>query len=147
MDNALQAIFTWQFLLFCLAIFGITLVIRKIVEYLLANNTFIAKESKVWRDLILPILPVLVGVIFALFAKAYPYPVDMSAASARAAWGVASGLLSGLGYRIVNSFITAFIVNKIPGAVVKDSNLEENPIATAVVNAMAVEEKTEDKNN
>lgn len=145
MDNALQAIFTWQFLLFCLAVFGITSVIRKVVEYLLANNKFVAKESKVWRDLILPILPAIVGVVFALVAKAYPYPVNMAATSARAAWGLAGGLLSGLGYRVVNSFVTAFIVSKIPGAVVKDSNLEADPIAAAVVNAVVTEEKPEDK--
>jgi len=143
MDNALQAIFTWQFLLFCLAVFGITSIIRKIVEYLLVNNSFIAKESKVWRDLILPILPVTVGVVFASLAKAYPYPVNMEAFSARVAWGLASGLLSGLTYRIVNSFVTAFITNKVPGSIVKDINL--NDISSETQNT--TENKEENKNN
>ena len=132
MESVLQALFTWQFILFCLLVSGITLVIRRVVEYFLANSKVIAKESKLWRDLLLPILPIFVGVIFALIAKKYPYPVEILSASGRAAWGLSGGLLSGLSYRVVSSFVTAFIVSKIPTAVVNDPNLAPDPVVNVV---------------
>lgn len=132
MDNVLLALFTWQFLMFCIAVFAITIVIRRIVEYALANNKFFAKESKLWRDVILPTLPVFVGIVFAVIAKKYPYPVDMSATSARVSWGLAGGLLSGLGYRVVNSFIVAFITSKVPNAQINDPNILPDPVSSVV---------------
>lgn len=132
MDNVLLALFTWQFILFCLATFGITVIIRRIAEYLLANNKYFAKESKLWRDLLLPLLPIGIGIIFAVIAKAYPYPVDMHATSARVAWGLAGGLLSGLGYRVVNSFVTAFILSKIPNASISDPNILPDPVSSVI---------------
>lgn len=132
MDNVLLALFTWQFVLFCLAVFGITLIIRRIAEYALVNNKFIAKESKLWRDLILPTLPIIVGIIFAVIAKKYPYPVDMTATSARVSWGLAGGLLSGLGYRVVNSFVVSFITAKIPNALINDPNILPDPVSSVV---------------
>ncbi len=126
MDGVLLALFTWQFILFCLAVFGLTFLFRKIGEYLFANVGFLTKESKIWRDLILPVLPIVVGIVFALIAKSYPYPIDMHASSARMAWGLSGGLLSGLGYRIINSFLTSFILSKLPNANVIDPNLEDN---------------------
>jgi hypothetical protein len=132
MDNVLLALFSWQFLLFCLMTFGITFVIRKIVEYFMANNKIVAKESKLWRDLILPLLPIFVGVATAVIAKQFPYPVDMHSTSARVAWGLSGGLLSGLGYRVVSSFITAFILSKMPNADIKDPNFTPDPIVNIV---------------
>lgn len=132
MDNVLLALFTWQFILFCLMTFGITLIIRRITEYALANNKVIAKESKLWRDLILPLLPIFVGVVAGVLAKAFPYPVDMHAVSARVAWGLSAGLLSGLGYRVVSSFVTSFILSKMPGAQVSDPNFVPDPIVAVV---------------
>ncbi len=145
MDNVLQTLFTWQFILFCLAVFGITLVLRRFFEFIIANYNFAPKGSKLWkawRDLVLPILPAVVGIMFAIIAKAYPYPVDMKAMSARVAWGLAAGLLSGLGYRVVNSFVTSFIQSKLPGTIVVDPNLTDD-LSTVEQKPALNEEKKE----
>jgi hypothetical protein len=56
----------------------------------------------------------------------------MSATSARVSWGLAGGLLSGLGYRIVNSFIISFVLSKIPNAQINDPNILPDPVSSVV---------------
>ena len=56
MENALQALLSWQFVLFCLGIFAITFVLRKVAEYILDNPKVpMSKASKLWTELLLPI--------------------------------------------------------------------------------------------
>jgi len=91
---------SWQFIIFCLGISGIIYVIRTNVEYLLRNNRRFSKKSKIWRDLILPVLPVFVGICFAFLFKSYPYPKELSFEGGKIIFGIVSGLLSGLVYRV-----------------------------------------------
>jgi len=108
MDTIFQALFSWQFLLFCLAISAVIFVVRKVSEYVLTNWNVTAKESKLWRELILPILPIFIGPTVAFFAEQYPYPFPAGSASsysARLAFGLVSGLLSGLLYRVLKSLL------------------------------------------
>src|SRR5574338_712392 len=114
MDTIFQALFSWQFLLFCLAIAAVLFVIRRLFEYLLETRKIDAKNSKLWKDLILPILPVVLGPTAAYLAKAYPYPNGLSSGSARVAFGLVAGLLSGLVYRVLKSALGYRIKN--PGA-------------------------------
>lgn len=46
MDTILQTLFSWQFLIFGSAIAAVMFVIRKIIEYAMANWSPLAKESK-----------------------------------------------------------------------------------------------------
>jgi hypothetical protein len=101
-----QALFSWQFLLFCLAIAAIIFVIRRFAEYAMENWASAAKESKLWKELILPILPVLIGPVAAFFAKKYPFPDGLNSISARIAFGLVAGLLSGLVYRVLKSMLS-----------------------------------------
>lgn len=110
MDTVLQALLSWQFLLFCLAIAALTFVVRKIVEFILDNPRVPAsKTSKLWREVLLPILPVVGGGLSGGFATHYPYPDGLTSASGRVIFGLVAGLFSGLVYRMVNSFITSKI--------------------------------------
>lgn len=112
MDTIFQALLSWQFLFFCLAIAAFTFVTRKIVEFILDNPKVPAsKTSKLWRDVVLPTLPVIAGCVSALFAKHYPYPDGLNSNSGRIAFGLVAGLFSGLVYRMVNSFITTKITS------------------------------------
>lgn len=106
MDTIFQALFSWQFLLFCLAIAAVIFVIRKISEYILVNWRVTAKDSKLWRELILPILPVFIGPAVSIVAEQYPYPNGLSSHSARLAFGLVAGLLSGLVYRVLKSLLS-----------------------------------------
>ena len=107
MDAVLQALLSWQFVLFCLAISAIVFVVRKFVEYAMENWASVAKESKLWKELILPILPIMLGTVCALLAKRYPYPDGLTTISARMAFGLVAGLLSGLVYRVVKGTLTS----------------------------------------
>jgi len=127
MDTMFQALLSWQFLLFCLAIAAVLFVIRKIFEYVMANYKIDAKNSKLWRELILPILPVVLGSTAAFLAKQYPYPGGLTSGSARVAFGLVAGLLSGLFYRVLKSALTNKINNLAigtPDAPVADDNWE-----------------------
>lgn len=110
MDMILQALLSWQFLIFCLAIAAITFVIRRIVEYILDNPKIPAsKTSKLWTELILPIMPVILGCVAGIVSKQYPYPTGLELTSGRIAFGLVAGLLSTLVYRVINAFLTSKI--------------------------------------
>ncbi len=70
-----------------------------------------AKNSKLWKELILPVLPVLLGPTAAYLAKTYPYPGGLTSGSARVAFGLVAGLLSGLVYRVLKSALGYKIKN------------------------------------
>ena len=93
MDTVLQALFSWQFIIFCLAVAALTTIFRRIIEYLLINNKKFKKSSKLWRDVILPIAPIFIGVLFAIVAFGFPYPVILTI-SGKFAWGLTGGYLS-----------------------------------------------------
>lgn len=111
MDAGLEALLSWQFLLFCLGIAAITFVIRKIVEFTILDNPKMPgnRFSKIWRNLLLPIGPVFTGLIVSFFATGYPYPSGIDSVSGRLLFGLVAGFLSGLVYRV----ITGMLKNKI----------------------------------
>lgn len=113
MDTVLQAFLSWQFLFFCLAIGAVVFVIRKVVEYGMDNWWPLKqwkkahKDAKLWRSLILPILPILLGQAGALLAKSYPYPEGFSSTSGRLVFGLVAGFTSGLIVRLYMSFLSS----------------------------------------
>jgi hypothetical protein len=110
MDTALQALLSYEFLLFCLAISAATYVITMVVNYIFHAKNKDSKDNHFWSELILPILPVLIGSLGALCAKQYPYPTEITSASGRLAFGLVAGLLAGLVWR----WIKAIIMSKLP---------------------------------
>lgn len=112
MDTILHAFLTWQFLFFCLAIGAVVFVIRQVVEYWMENGWPLKqwgaanKDNKLWRGLILPILPILLGQVGALVAKQYPYPEGFSSTSGRIVFGLVAGFTSGLIVRLFRSFLS-----------------------------------------
>lgn len=114
MDNALQILLSYQFLLFCLAITAFTYVTNIIVNYIFTVKGYVAKENHLWTELILPILPIVLGCIAALVAKQYPFPAEIVSNSGRLAFGLVAGLLSGFVWRWVKSIIKSKINNLNP---------------------------------
>jgi hypothetical protein len=110
MDMMFQALLSWQFLIFCLAVAAVTFVVRSVVEYILDNPKIPAsKNSKLWHELILPIMPVILGCVCAYADKTYPYPTGLNFVGGRVAFGLVAGLLSGLVYRVIRAFLTSKI--------------------------------------
>ena len=106
MDTALQALLSYQFLLFCLAISASTYVITIVVNYAVHAKGYVAKENHLWSELILPILPILLGTLASVIAKHYPYPAEIISASGRFAFGLVAGLFSGFAWRWVKAIIS-----------------------------------------
>jgi hypothetical protein len=122
MDTVLQALLSWQFVLFALAIAALTFVIRKVVEFALDNPSIptgkMTKTDRLWTELLLPILPVVLGAVAGLLAKKYPFPDGLTNPSARIAFGLVAGLLSGLVYRVIKGTLAgkiAAVVNAAAG--------------------------------
>lgn len=105
MDPILQILLNWQMVLFSLGVAAIIFVIRKIVEYGMAHWSLLSKESTLWADLILPIMPVFLGVIAALALTTFPYPTGLASGSGRGIFGLVAGLLSTLLYRVINAIL------------------------------------------
>lgn len=102
MEKVFEGFFSPQVLFFCLFVWGIALVLRRIAESLFKT----LKRKKYWNELLLPMLPVLVGVLTAFMAKQYPYPPPFNASlSARLFFGFVSGGASGYIYRIIKAFL------------------------------------------
>ena len=113
MDALIQAFLSWQFLFFCLAIGAVVFVFRKLVEYAMENwypfNRLdrVNENSKLWRELILPISPIIFGQIAGMLADEYPYPEGFNSVSGRIVFGLVAGFSSGLIVKLYNSFIAS----------------------------------------
>ncbi len=120
MDDILKVLFGLPFIFFCLAISAVTVVTRKIIEYILEHPRVpTSKKSKIWNELVLPIAPVIIGPVWAFFAPTYPFSATLTNAHGRVIIGLVAGLLSGLVYRVVK----AFVVKDVP-AIKDDEELD-----------------------
>jgi hypothetical protein len=124
MDNILQALMSWQFVLFALAIAAFTFVVRKVVEFAIDSPSIptgkMSKHDRFWTELVLPVLPVVLGGGAGFLAKMYPFPDGITSGSARIAFGLVAGLLSGLIYRIINSMLTSKLAAVMPPVTPED---------------------------
>lgn len=93
--------FTWQFMLFSLAVAGVTYVVRLLVEHYIKTGDFL----KTWKDVILPIFPLALGCLMGLFMTKYPYPEGLVSSGGRVVFGMVGGMFSGLVYRTINSIL------------------------------------------
>lgn len=132
-DTVFKAIISWQFILFCLGIAAITFVFKKGVEFFVLDNPKMpgTRTSKFWRDLILPIFPIVSGSLVGLFAPQYPFPEYLHATSGRVIFGLVAGMLSSTIYRMM----TAFLKSKLGVSDVEDATSTASTAAIASVAA------------
>ncbi len=106
-DNVFQALMSWQFALFCLGIAGVTFVVRKLVEFFVLDNPKMpgTRTSKFWRDLVLPVFPILFGGLMGGLLHKYPFPDSLPSVSSKIIFGIVAGLFSAQVYRLMNSFL------------------------------------------
>lgn len=102
MENVFENFLSIQVLFFCLFVWGLSLVIRRAVEYFFSS----INSKKYWKELILPIMPMIIGAALSLVAKKYPYPHPFdTSTSARLFFGFVAGSISGYVYRIIKAFL------------------------------------------
>lgn len=107
MDQALQELFSWFFLFFCLGIAAITFAIRKAVEYFVLDNPKMpgSRSSKLWNELLLPLAPLVNGILISVLGTKLPIPEIAQSIGGRILYGLVAGLLSGFVYRILRAML------------------------------------------
>ena len=105
MNELLSIFITWQFLVLCLGIAAVTFVFRTTIEYAILNNPKMPgnSHSRFWRDFILVIFPVILGVVFAFAGKSFPYPEAIYEPYGRLLFSASAGLLSPTAYRVIKA--------------------------------------------
>lgn len=93
--------YVWQTVLFCLGIFAFSHVIRRACEGFKPQ----LKINLVWKDAVLPTLPVIMGMLIGMFAVKYPYPDSIKSFSARVFFGGVCGFFSAWVYKVVRTIL------------------------------------------
>jgi len=120
MDPILQVLLSWQFMLFGLAVAMVVYVLRTVVEYLASSANFDLSKSKFWNDLVLPIIPILLGVVGAWMLTKFPYPgftpnaQGIVARGDRLIFGLVTGGFSTVMYRVIKAILFQKIQGNAP---------------------------------
>lgn len=114
----LNKLMNWQVLLFCLGIYVLVFIIRRIVDGISKK----VSASWAWNNVILYVLPPLLGAAVAMAFAKYPYPADIVEAGigGRIFYGLGCGWCSGWVYKVIKA-----LVKKATGVDVPDSNSVE----------------------
>jgi hypothetical protein len=121
MDPILQVLLSWQFVFFGLAVATVIYVFRLVVEYLASVLKKDLATSQLWNNLVLPIAPIIIGVLAAIVLKKFPYPGFTPDANGivlrgdRIIFGLVGGTFSTLMYRVVKSLFYQKMVNVAQG--------------------------------
>src|SRR5579864_2664230 len=117
MDPILQVLLSWQFVLFGLAVAMVMYVLRLIVEYIAGAAKADLTKSKLWNELILPILPIALGVVGAWLVTSFPYPgftpnaAGVVARGDRLIFGLVAGGFSTVMYRVIKALLYQKLVD------------------------------------
>lgn len=115
----------WQFVLFSLAIAGVTYPIRLLIEFIVPLKTV-----SFWTDVVLPTLPIASGAIMAYFVS-LPFPEGITTTSAHVCWGLVAGMFSSIMFRITKAvfrnniqaaFMRSKVVKSTPKSPIKSGN-------------------------
>lgn len=107
--TTLADIVTWPVLIFCVGLSFITQVIKKIVERSLSAE----KQPKTywwWREVVLPLVPSVLGAFLALTFTTYPLPTILSASRGlRIFFGMGAGVASGTVYQVMKKALMGYL--------------------------------------
>lgn len=121
LDKGFEVFINWQTAVFCLGIYFATYVVRTIVEAAVPNVKVKGTRAfKLWSEAFLPLGPFGTGMLIALLAKKFPWPMPISdAMSAKLMYGLICGGASGWMYGRFRAFA------RVKGA--KDGDDSEKP--------------------
>ena len=106
--DPIQVLWSWQLITFSLSVVAMVFVLKTVCEYTISAITKTdPQNSKIWNDMILPILPILMGMIGGFLFIGFPYPDGLVSPSGRFIFGSVSGLLSTTVYRYIKAAIAA----------------------------------------
>jgi len=127
LDTVFQAFVNVQTIIICLAIYLLTYVIRKVVEGAWKG----AKDNRIWREVWLPIGPIVNGGLVGIMAKTFVWPTVIGTSlSGRIMYGAICGVFSALLYSRIRSFIQSTPAqSKGQGGLLKPVNPSDPPPA------------------
>ena len=107
--QAVSQLITVENILFCLAIYALVFIHKKVMETV--GNKFFPKfiSSNIWKEILVPMGPLGTGVILSLIIPSYPFPQLFSSTGAHIIYGLGCGLISGLVYRLVKKNLSGAI--------------------------------------
>jgi hypothetical protein len=115
MNAILSMILSWQFVFLALGIAIATYVVRTIIDFYVLDNPSLPgnRNSKFWRSLVLPLLPIGFGLAFAFISNkyAFTYPTGVSTQSSQMLFCLAAGALSTVVFKVVKELLLANISN------------------------------------
>lgn len=97
----------WQTIVFSLGIFVAVLIFRKIVEGIypsLSKTTPLNRKQQLWEAVALPVLPPVLGGIFALFTPELLQP-SLTTMHSQVVFGAVCGFLSTYAYMILKAVV------------------------------------------
>lgn len=112
LDALAEAILNPQFIYICLSVYVVTYFVRRLTEGICkilvdsnkVKNTALA--LRIWSEILLPILPVLVGGLMGLMAKTFIWPeITNGTRSGRIIYGAVCGLFSAFIYNRIRAWI------------------------------------------
>lgn len=100
LDTGFEIFLNWQTALFCLGIYFITYIVRTVIEATVKPVKVPGSTAyNLWRELFLPLGPFGTGVLFAMFAKHFPWPMPVTdSLSVKVMYGLVCGGASGWSY-------------------------------------------------
>ena len=136
MFEDLSIIFGWQTAVLCCAIYAIVFVTRKVLEGI---PVFKLAANKYWRDIVLPILPIVFGVVLGCIPTTevlYPGNIGLTLIN-RIIFGAVAGLFSSWVYAKVYGAMTSWkIVKDEPP--VTETTTDVSSTATTVVTTTTI---------
>lgn len=125
----MESILTWSTLLFSLCVFIVTYLIRTSMELLfptLSKKTPLNSAQLVWEEVVLLVLPVLLGVGLVVALPQWPFPAALTDSRSRMVYGAVCGFFSTWSYRLARTVLTTqFSVD--PGQVLTPEKLDVPP--------------------
>ena len=115
LDKGFEIFLNWQTALFCLGIYFFTYVVRLFVEALVPGvKTKGTTSNRLWTELFLPLGPFGTGMIVALFAKSFPWPMPVAdVMSVKIMYGLVCGGASGWFYGRFRAFMKVSAESKL----------------------------------
>ena len=94
------------FFVFALVVYALSELSRRFAEFI--HPKLLDQEllrGKVWRELALPIVPVLIGMLLVLFLPNFPTPLEFNVWAGRMMYGALLGFFSTWVYRILKAVL------------------------------------------
>jgi hypothetical protein len=122
LDKGLEIFINWQTFVFCLGIYFATQIVRTLVEAFVPNvKVKGTKTYHAWNEAFLPLGPFGTGMLIALLAKKFPWPMPIAdAMSAKLMYGLICGGASGFMYGRFRAFIRIRTESKDDGTAIAD---------------------------